>query len=204
MKTGSYEVNDNKFKLIKNRIDQNRIRHKKRKEIEVYTDIVSKIDLSMFEKHVRSGIIVYTHYKGKTYFCLGNDSIYGDLTDFGGGVKKEENVIEGGLRELKEESQGVFGELKYENIKNSIAFYTTNMIIMFIKLNVNMKEVKNNFLYKLREKYGPDPKPEMMEVSNIFWIDTEDLLKSIEGQGLRMYIRVRKILDKVKPYISPL
>ena len=56
--------------------------------------------------------IVLLHFEGKTYFCLGIDSNFGDLTDFGGGMKKNETFINCGLRELEEESKGVFGEIK--------------------------------------------------------------------------------------------
>src|SRR5437762_557673 len=82
---------------------------------------IKDIDINKL-KSSRSGVIVYTVYKNKTYFILGIDTKSGDITDFAGGVSlKKENVLEGGLRELAEESLGIFGEISVEEIKNYLA-----------------------------------------------------------------------------------
>ena len=147
------------------------------------------------ENPVRCGVIVYTHYKGKTYFCLGVDSSFGDLTDFGGGMKKNENVIECGLRELEEESQGIFGKIEEEEVKNDLGFYCKNMMIMFIHRKVDIVKIKEDFLNKIKENE---------EVSNIEWIETKDFIDIISGRGKRMYSRVKRILQKVTDIISAL
>ena len=185
---------ESKYSLITRRIDSNRIRHKTVKNIEVYTSLLKNVKIEL-ENPVRCGAIIYTHNKGKTYFCLGVDSSYGDLTDFSGGIKKEESLVEGGLRELEEESQNVFGDIKKEDIQDCMAFYTKNMMIIFIHRNVDMEEIKRNFQNRISGKT-------QLEVSNICWLEKEDFLNSVNGKGKRIYSRVRKILSKVPDIIS--
>ena len=185
---------DNKYQLVTRRIDSSRIRHKIVKNIEVYTSQLKNVKMNM-ENPVRCGVIVYTHYKGKTYFCLGVDSSFGDLTDFGGGMKKNENAIECGLRELEEESQGIFGKIEEEDVKNDLGFYCKNMMIMFIHRKVDIVKIKEDFSNKIKENE---------EVSNIEWIETKDFIDIISGRGKRMYSRVKRILQKVTDIISAL
>ena len=188
------EEKTNKYHLITRRIDSNKIRHKTAKALEVYTSSVKNVRMSL-ETPVRCGVIVYTRYKGKTYFCLGVDSVYGDLTDFGGGIKKNETVIEGGLRELQEESQGIFGKISVTEIRDCMTFYTNNMMIIFVKRQVNMEQISQVFKEKISEDKN-------IEVKDITWIEKQDFIDSIFGKGKRIYSRVRKILYKVSDIIS--
>ena len=146
---------------------------------------------------VRSGAIVYTRVKGKTYFCFGVDTESGNLTDFGGGVTKYETVVQGGLRELEEESQGVFGPIKEKDICDTMSFYTYNMAIMFIPLDVNLNKTVKDFKNKLKNTGSA-------EVCNIVWLNIDDLLNSIEGNGKKLYVRVRRLLSHVIPTLKDL
>jgi len=85
-----------KYKLITRRIDNPKIRHKIDNNFEIHTSICKNVKIKN-ETPIRSGAIIYTHYQGKTYFCLGVDTNYGDLTDFAGGVKKDEMLMENGV-----------------------------------------------------------------------------------------------------------
>jgi len=181
---------DSKYELVTRRIDSGRIRHKTIKNIDVYTSQIKNVKMTM-ETPSRSGVIIYTHFKGKTYFCLGIDSNFGDLTDFGGGMKKNETFINCGLRELEEESKGVFGEIKEEEIQSNMGVYSKNMMIMFIYRNVDMVKTKKDFKSN-------------NEVSNIEWIETKDFIDIISGKGKRMYSRVRRVLQKVTDIICAL
>ncbi len=74
------------------------------------------------------------------YFCLAVDSKYGNLTDFGGGVKKYETFAGAASRELEEESLGVF-KIGPETIYNcSTAVYDFNTIIMFLRIEDSRTE----------------------------------------------------------------
>ena len=187
----------NRYKLVTRRIDNSRIRHKSGKNVEVFTSTLKNVKLSS-DGPIRSGAIIYTRFQGKTYFALGQDSVYGDLTDFSGGKKQGESIIEGGLRELEEESLGVFGKIGVSDVKECMGFHTNNMLIMFIHLDVNMQRIVEEFDKRLGEK-GEN---ENLEVNQIVWVEKSDFLNIIEGKGRRLYSRVRRLLSKVTDIIS--
>lgn len=200
-----------KYKLITRRIDSNRIRHKIATNPEIHTSVCKNMK-TYNEGPMRSGAIIYTHYGGETYFCLGVDSVYGDLTDFAGGVKKgemsEENgAISGGLRELEEESLGIFGKLTVEDVSESLVFYSTSMMIMFIHLDIDIEKTKKDFQISARDKRKkivPGEFTADLEVSDICWLEKKEFLESVSGKGRRIYSRVRKILSKVTEIIQAL
>lgn len=191
---GSFETNP--FKRITRRIDSMKIRNNQKKDIDVNISLTQDMNI-VKDNHVRSGAIIYTRYNNVTYFCLGIDTDSGNLTDFGGGVKKGETIVEGGLRELEEESQGVFGKISPEDIENAVVFHSYNMAIMFIPLEVNPREITKVFMNRIR-------KEEDHEVCDITWLNTEEFLESIHGRGKKLYIRVRKLLSKVTSTITEL
>ena len=187
----------NRYKLVTRRIDNGRIRHKSVKNMEVFTSALKNVKMTG-DGPIRSGAIIYTHFQGKTYFALGQDSVYGDLTDFSGGKKQGESIIEGGLRELEEESLGVFNKICVSDVKDCMGFYTNNMLIMFIHLDVNMQRIVQEFDRRLGEK----SESENLEVNQIVWVEKSDFLNIIEGKGRRLYSRVRRLLSKVTDIIA--
>lgn len=186
----------NPYKRITRRIDSVKIRNNQKKDIEVNSVSTSELCMSR-DTPIRAGAIIYTKKNGVTYFCLGVDTESGNLTDFGGGVKKDESVIDGSLRELAEESLDVFGVIRLENLERSTTFHTYNMAIVFIPLDIDINEISQNFSEKISEKENP-------EVCDIVWLSTEEFLESIHGRGMKLYIRVRKLLAKVTSDISKL
>ena len=190
----SSDNSDNPYKRITRSIDAPKIRNIQKKDIEV--SISSSKDLTT-QGILRAGVIIYTKNNGTTYFCLGVDTQSGNLTDFGGGVKKDETVVEGALRELEEESQGVFGSLSVEDISDSVVFHSHNMAIIFISHQGDKRKIVTEFEKKADENGAP-------EVCDIVWLTTEQLLESIHGRGRTLYIRVRKLLSKVTSTISNL
>jgi hypothetical protein len=190
---------DSKYKLITRRIDFPKIQHKKDTGFSINTSTCRRIHLPA-DGNIRSGAIIYTHWKGQTYFCLGVDSDYGDLTDFAGGVKKTDvdangntSVIIGGLRELREESLGVFGDLTPEDVADDIVFWSNNMAIIFIELAVNPFEIQKEFM----KRFSNHADKKNLEVSELRWLTLEDFRDSILSRGERLYSRVRKILSRV-------
>lgn len=153
---------------------------------------------------LRSGAIITTRYRGKTYFCLGIDAVHHELTDFSGGVKKGETVIEGGLRELEEESLGIFGKIRTEDVLNSTGFYTNNMLIMLIHLNVDIQLVRQDFHSRLAAYKKGEHEENKIEVSDLIWLNTQELVGSIRGnsRSRKMYSRVKKMLFKMINYLE--
>jgi len=192
------KLESNPYKLITRRIDSMKIRHNHKRDLDVNVSFTKELDINK-DIAFRAGAIIYTHDKvtGETYFCFGVDTQSGNLTDFGGGVKKEETIVEGGLRELEEESQGIFGHLDPEDVGKMVSFHCYNMAIIFIAMKVNREGIRQEF--KSKVKNSPFP-----EVCDIVWLSKEELLESIHGRGKKLYIRVRRLLNKVTSTITAL
>lgn len=149
-----------------------------------------------FQKQLRGGVIPYTIYEGKTYFCLGQDTASNDLTDFGGGIKKTENRIDGALREFKEESLNVFGDINKESILDQIILYSSKMLILLIKFEVNPQIIKDTFQQLTKNE-------SKLEINDIFWLSKDELLKIIQSEipielfnsNKIMYTKVRYFLQ---------
>ncbi len=185
---------DNPYKLITRRIDSSKIRRNQKRDLDV--TVSNTKDMMIVKDNIpyRSGAIIYTKINGKTYFCLGIDTQSGNITDFGGGVKMGETIVKGGLRELAEESQNIFD---IRDVDDSIIFHCYNMAIMFIKTDKNSTQSYNLFRNRMRNEIDP-------EVCDIVWLTTEEFLESIHGRGHKLYIRVRRLLNKVTDEISNL
>lgn len=56
----------------------------------------------------RAGVIVYTVHNNELYFLLGIDRRTREFTDFGGGCKQSETLLESAWREFGEESCDIF------------------------------------------------------------------------------------------------
>ena len=127
-------------------------------------------------KQIRAGIIPYFVKDNKKYFGLGVDNKYGSLTDFGGGVKITfENVIEGAIREFKEETLNVFPNISSSMIKNGIAVYNDHVVIIFVKFSLNyfhIDAIKRNFLEKAEKR-------QHLEICTICWYQQTKLLEIV-------------------------
>jgi len=154
---------------------------------------IKDIDLKNI-KPSRSGVIIYTVQSNKTYFILGLDTKSGDITDFGGGVSlKKETVLSGGLRELEEESLGIFGQISVDEINNCLAIYDNENIIMFIRLNIDINGKYQEFLTRIKGMNNP-------EVKDLRFYDKKSFINLVEGNmvGNIMYDRIRNLLSAAK------
>lgn len=152
---------------------------------------VKNLDLNNF-KPARAGVIIYTMYKGKVYFIGGIDTKTGEFTDFGGGVsyKTDQNALTGGLRELTEESLGIFGAIGLDEIQECVVVYDDANMIIFIPLNIDINSKYLEFLNRL--KYFKHP-----EVKDLNFLDKKQFLALINGDivdGTIMYVRIRNLL----------
>ena len=129
----------------------------------------------------RAGVIIYTIIQGKLYFCFGRDKASGDLTDFGGGVKNSDaSPVQAGIRELIEESLGVFGIIYEDEVQDYQAILHNNMLLMFFPLEVNRDEVRALF----EERYHRIAKPEMSE---LVWLSYDEIKTIVDSNNQSYY-----------------
>ena len=128
----------------------------------------------------------------KFWFCLGLDSFYGELTDFGGNKKKKDYNLSSTLsRELAEETKNIFdlNDLKvFQNKKSTIEniidkspciVYQENYCIVFI--DFTELGYKLGFPYSINHifKNKETSKLEELENSSLHWIPSSELIKII-------------------------
>jgi hypothetical protein len=156
-------------------------------------------------KFKRAGIIPYTIIEDKKYFCLGVDSKYGTLTDFGGGIKKDEHFITGACRELEEESLGIFNFTSKEDIENvskySKTIYDATTAILFLHVKVNDL---NSIVQEFHRRMS---KQNFVENSNIMWIPEDIFFYLIKSgktirNGKYIYPSVYKVVNDLLRSVS--
>ena len=123
---------------------------------------------------LRAGIIPYTCINGNYFFCLGRDTASGELTDFGGGVRKNETIFEGANREFHEETRNVFAfDINDRKIASqSIVVQTDYMTIFFV--NVSDRYIS------LSKQLFHTSKSIDAEINDIFWINEVDFVNLVK------------------------
>jgi hypothetical protein len=151
--------------------------------------LVKELNLETF-KPARGGVILYTINNGQLLFGFGLDDKYGELTDFSGGIsyKRDNNAVRGALRELKEESLGLY-DVSVEQVQNAHVLYDKYHLVLFLYTNDNTTEVVDDF----RERHQQTIKSELKD---IVWITEDELRKAIRLKSSYIYIRLLNFLAK--------
>ena len=137
----------------------------------------------------RSGVIPYTIKDGIIYYLLAKHTIYKEYGDFGGGVKKFESSLAGSLRELSEESRGIFGNINPNSVVNNIAILKDdkefNMSILFMPVSHKwLKECDRFYTSKYCD-----------EISDILWIDSKGFEQMINNTSkYNFWSKIRQFL----------
>nr|QBK85548.1 MAG: NUDIX hydrolase [Marseillevirus LCMAC101] len=122
----------------------------------------------------------------KIYFLLGIDKESGDITDLGGGVKRDEFSLEAGLREFREESDEIFGNI-YDHPNDymrNIALSSHDMCVLFVPLAAEWYD-KAAPLFEQRKGDpfpsidGTNKKKSHCEIERLVWIDEDSFLELI-------------------------
>lgn len=177
------------YSKVKIRIDYNVVYMTDKSDGVANCQILSNVEL---KSQYRAGIIPYFLRNDKIYFCLGIDTEYETVTDFGGHVKLDESIINAGIREYKEESLDIFPDVTVDELMECPCLYDNNNLIMFTRIDddvekYNMKFVKN--IMSLNQNNIS------YEVSNIVWLELEDLKNCLLGYSqLKIYTKVYKLL----------
>ena len=149
-------------------------------------------ELLRSRKFRRCGIIPYTTVNDKKYFCMGVDSKYGTLMDFGGTGLEFESFTSTVSRKLSEESLGIFNftsDMLYENTRS---LYDENHIMSLLHISADMSSICKAFFTKYENIT-------VCRNSSIMWIDEnvfQDLIKT--GKSIRrndvLYPSIYKII----------
>jgi hypothetical protein len=149
-------------------------------------------DLNIYKKSLkRAGIVLFAKYKKSIWFGMGIDRMSGDISDFGGHrMKKDSDILETAIREFEEETLGVCGKIKKENIKNCYSVHDNNIVVIFYPTEINIKESINIFKNTVSGN---------TEMSGLIWIKQEKLkriLSDTEVEGPKIYSKIKKLLYK--------
>lgn len=160
--------------------------------MQVYVDYIKNIDWSQQHQR-RSGAVVYTTYADRILLLMGVDTDSGDVTDFGGGVKIKhgEGPLDAAVRELKEESYGVLGEIKKSDISDHLAIYTDELMIIFIHITFDVDAIMIEFNFR-RDKMD---KP---EVDSLILMNIDQFKNLVKGGSVNdrvMYSKVKEVLQ---------
>jgi len=163
-------------------------------------DIVFTLGMHLAKiKTMRSSVIPYIYRKksGEILFLLAIDKKSGDITDFGGGVKKNENSLIAGLREFEEESNKIFGDLYFNlnDIYTNIAIKTSDdkMSSLFIPVSEEWSNKAEEMFDKTKEDFC---QKNFKEVDGVKWFNLEEFMKMVYNHS-RMWNRIRNFYNKV-------
>lgn len=141
----------------------------------------------------RASVIPYTIINGKLHFLLGIDAQTGDITDLGGGVKKDERSLEACFRELTEETLGSLRCI----VSSSNDFMlcpcakTKTMCCIFVyiperyHLNVLDRFNKARRMATLLRK--------RVEIKGLVWVSVKKFIVYLDDRNTGMW-------DKIKPF----
>ncbi len=108
----------------------------------------------------RAGIILYTYTpnpdpnikEGVYNFIMAKDAQSGELSDFGGGKKNNDNnSTMTAIRELNEETLGVIlncENLRKKDLQNCLSMSSDQMLLLFVPVEGNFKDFRKIFLRK--------------------------------------------------------
>ena len=145
---------------------------------------------------LRAAVIPYILLDNELYFLLGQDSQSGDLTDFGGGVKKYESTLAAALREFDEESDEIFGPLckNSNNFSKAIALLDSSMGVLFIPLP---REWYKKAPISFQDKKGDlSKKKTHREIDKLIWVAEGEFENILKQDSDRMWKKIQKFYRK--------
>lgn len=131
----------------------------------------------------RASVIPYYVHEGMKYFALFMDSRFRELTDCGGALKDKSDFLSEALRELKEESLGIFDLSSFgDHLKTCVCYYDTERVVIFVEI---LKESYFKYAPKLFHRVykkkvleyfsGENVNMDHLENCSMCWISDDDL-----------------------------
>ena len=157
-------------------------------------------------KSSRAAVVPYTIiYKNDTvklWFLFGIHTESGDISDFGGGVKKDENDLIAGFREFNEETKEIFKDvIGLDDMANCASAYkqgygnNRGMSVTFIPIHPRWLDTAVCLFKSTTIKHE--------EISDILWISEIDFTNLLNGFKLlnrTMWSRLRTFYQHIYNY----
>ena len=183
-------------------------KHKKQKAINKGTYERSRIcqvyqlDMSdpVIQNIPRAGVVFYTFINNELHICFGRDRRTGELTDFGGGKKRNENPIKCAIREGNEESRCAFSKITVNQIQGFYCLYSSKMLIIFIPTaspnNIDVRCISNeNFTNCLLLNNKQKNDRRYNEISEIVWLNENQLNNLFSPRpSVQLFAKVRRFI----------
>ena len=149
-------------------------------------------------KTPRAAVMPYTIKNGEMYFLLAVDKRSKDLTDLGGGVRKTEYSLDACLREFKEETNEIFGELyDFANDKAlDIALINSNQATLFIPVSGDWHQKAPKSFKRIRYSRVFEKRKSHNEVSRLVWVTQDEFKELLSDENQKMWKRLKEFYDK--------
>lgn len=137
------------------------------------------------KRHVtsaRAGVIPYTIHNERLFFLMGVDRRYGDFTDFGGGVKRTESLLDGAYREFTEESCKMFaGTVSKQTLLSSQAITDRfrTVAIFFVYVPPEWLSTAPKRFEECHEELQHIKKHN--ELSEVYWLEQQPFRSQVFG-----------------------
>ena|SRR5437762_2315003 len=150
---------------------------------------------------IRAGVILYTIVDDEVLLGLGLDKTYQELTDFSGGISKNETrtPVIAALRELCEETLGLYCHIQINDIQNNLALYDRHHLVIFYKVDNDIDTISQQFM-DMKKQYK-----NKIEIDEIVWLTPDQLFDAmIHHQYAYVYIRLANLLIKAGDFYDDL
>lgn len=154
-------------------------------------------------KYIRAGVILVVQQGGVRFFGFCVENGVAAIGDFGGHREKtDRDALDAAIREYREESLNVFGELTRDTVQDYYVIEGTDTVEILIPLDPPFYRYTQRFDQIL----GENPKH---EVQSIVWLSRRQLLTAIDSQEsafagtkiYHMYDRIRNTIHLNREYI---
>lgn len=136
----------------------------------------------------RAGIIPFTRLHGEIYYFLTIDANFQELTDPGGHVKERESFLQAAVRELDEETLGIFNfcsERQIEHIRQNSVCYISGRTILILQPVIvdSLLDLSKLFLQRLKEEKEGRGSITHLENTHLVWISESHLRRLASGDA---------------------
>jgi hypothetical protein len=146
-------------------------------------------ELTLPNKYInvqRAAVVPFTIKEGDLYFCFGKDTKTSDITDAGGGRKRNETLIQTGFREWEEEFRAIFGK-EHRSFNDSCMLVSAlsekrrKCAIFYPVLPCEIREAPKRFKESvIKDEFSNKA---YKELSDIIWVNTPKLRRLTSRQG---------------------